>query len=141
MRARGIEKKFPESGFAIHDWTDPAPSLRRDAARFTQFISFVGLTALLLGGIGVGNAIQSYMAKKREIIATFKCLGASSRLVLVVYLIQALLLASVGIAHRAHHRRAHALPRLPRFMPIRSPSRSRSSRILCRSSPRRLPAS
>jgi putative ABC transport system permease protein len=94
----GIESKFPQSGFAIHDWTNPAPSLRRDADRFTQFISFVGLTALLLGGIGVGNAIQSYMAKKREIIATFKCLGAASRLVLVVYLIQALLLASLGIA-------------------------------------------
>lgn len=93
----GIEKEFPQSGFAITDWTDPAPSLRRDADRFTQFISFVGLTALLLGGIGVGNAIQSYMAKKREIIATFKCLGASSRLVLAVYLIQALLLAAIGI--------------------------------------------
>ena len=93
----GIEKEFPQSGFAINDWTDPAPSLRRDAERFTQFINFVGLTALLLGGIGVGNAIQSYMAKKREIIATFKCLGASSSLVLAVYLIQALLLAAVGI--------------------------------------------
>ncbi len=93
-----IESKFPQAGFAIHDWIDPAPSLRRDAGRFTQFISFVGLTALLLGGIGVGNAIQSYMAKKREIIATFKCLGAPARLVLVVYLIQALLLAAVGIA-------------------------------------------
>lgn len=93
-----IEKRFPQSGFAIHDWTDPAPSLRRDADRFTQFISFVGLTALLLGGIGVGNAIRSYMAKKREVIATFKCLGATSCLVLKVYLIQALLLASLGIA-------------------------------------------
>ena len=93
-----IESRFPQAGFAIHDWMDPAPSLRRDAARFTQFISFVGLTALLLGGIGVGNAIQSYMAKKREIIATFKCLGSPSRLVLMVYLIQALLLASLGIA-------------------------------------------
>ncbi|HUU66327.1 MAG TPA: FtsX-like permease family protein [Methyloceanibacter sp.] len=95
---KGIETKFPQSGFAIHDWTDPAPSLRRDAKRFTQFINFVGLTALLLGGIGVGNAIQSYMAKKRDIIATFKCLGASSRLVLNVYLIQALLLALIGIS-------------------------------------------
>jgi putative ABC transport system permease protein len=94
----GIETRFPQAGFAIHDWTDPAPALRRDADRFSQFISFVGLTALLLGGIGVGNAIQSYMAKKREIIATFKSLGAPSRLVLAVYLIQALLLASVGIA-------------------------------------------
>jgi putative ABC transport system permease protein len=94
---KGIETEFPQAGFAIHDWTDPAPSLHRDAERFTQFINFVGLTALLLGGIGVGNAIQSYMAKKREIIATFKCLGATSRLVLNVYLIQALLLASIGI--------------------------------------------
>jgi putative ABC transport system permease protein len=94
----GIESRFPQSGFAIHDWTDPAPSLRREADRFTQFINFVGLTALLLGGIGVGNAIQSYMNKKRDIIATFKCLGAASRLVLAVYLIQALLLAAVGIA-------------------------------------------
>jgi putative ABC transport system permease protein len=94
---QGIESKFPQSGFAIRDWTDPAPSLRRDADRFTQFVSFVGLTALLLGGIGVGNAIQSYMAKKRDIIATFKCLGAPSRLVLNVYLLQALMLALLGI--------------------------------------------
>lgn len=95
---KDIETKFPQAGFAIHDWTDPAPTLRRDAERFTQFINFVGLTALLLGGIGVGNAIQSYMAKKRDIIATFKCLGATSRLVLNVYLIQALLLALIGIS-------------------------------------------
>jgi len=93
-----IESKFPQAGFAIYDWTDPAPSLRREVDRFTQFISFVGLTALLLGGIGVGNAVESYMTKKREIIATFKCLGATNRLVLAVYLIQALLLTAVGIA-------------------------------------------
>jgi putative ABC transport system permease protein len=92
-----IEAKFPESGFAINDWTDPAPSIRREVKRFTQFISLVGLTALLLGGIGVGNAIGSYMAKKRGVIATFKTLGASSRLVLAVYLIQALMLAGIGI--------------------------------------------
>ena len=92
-----MEAAFPQSGFAIRDWTDPAPSLRRNAQRFTQFINFVGLTALLLGGIGVGNAIQSYMAKKRDVIATFKCLGATSGLVLRVYLIQAVMLAGLGI--------------------------------------------
>ena len=141
MAARkSIETKFPQSGFAIHDWTDPAPSLRRDADRFTQFINFVGLTALLLGGIGVGNAIQSYMAKKREIIATFKCLGATSRLVLNVYLIQALLLATIGISSAwcsAPWRPASS----PRSMPTRFPSSSRSSPIPCRSSSPRSPAS
>jgi putative ABC transport system permease protein len=93
-----IETKFPESGFAITDWTDPAPSIRREVQRFTQFIGLVGLAALLLGGIGVANAIGSYMAKKRQIIATFKTLGATSRLVLAVYMIQALMLAGLGIA-------------------------------------------
>jgi putative ABC transport system permease protein len=92
-----MEARFPEGGFAINDWTDPAPSVRREVKRFTQFISLVGLAALLLGGIGVANAIGSYMAKKRGVIATFKTLGASSRLVLAVYLIQALMLAGLGI--------------------------------------------
>ena len=92
-----IEAKFPESGFAITDWTDPAPSIRREVQRFTKFISLVGVAALMLGGIGVANAIGSYMAKKRQVIATFKTLGASGRLVLAVYLIQALMLAGLGI--------------------------------------------
>ena len=60
-------------------------------------MSLVGLAALLLGGIGVGNAIGSYMAKKRMVIATFKSLGASTPLVLRAYLLQSLLLASIGI--------------------------------------------
>ena len=93
-----IETRFPDSGFAVTDWTDPAPSIRREVKRFTQFISLVGLAALLLGGIGVANAIGSYMAKKRQVIATFKTLGATSRLVLAVYMIQALMLAGLGIA-------------------------------------------
>ena len=127
-----IESKFPQAGFAIRDWTDPAPALRRDAGRFTQFISFVGLTALLLGGIGVGNAIQSYMAKKRDIIATFKCLGAPSRQVLMVYLIQALMLATIGIA-LGLVLGALAPVYFPRSTPTCCPSSSPSSRIPCRS--------
>ena len=106
----GIESEIPRKRLQHHDWTDPAPSIRREAQRFTQFVSLVGLAALLLGGIGVGNAIGSYMAKKRAVIATFKCLGASSRLVLAVYLIQALLLASLGIAFGLIAWRAHPCP-------------------------------
>ncbi|MEG6507901.1 FtsX-like permease family protein [Methyloligella sp. 2.7D] len=94
---QAVQRAFPESGFAVNDWTDPAPSLRRDAHRFTQFIGLVGLTALLLGGIGVGNAIHAYMTKKRTVIAIFKSLGASSRLVLTIYLLQALMLTALGI--------------------------------------------
>ena len=94
----GFMNKFPQSGFDVRDWTDPAPAIRRGAERFTQFINFVGLTALLLGGIGVGGAIGGYMAKKRKVIATFKCLGASSRFVLAIYALEAFFLAVLGIS-------------------------------------------
>jgi len=93
-----FETKFPQSGFDVRDWTDPAPSIRRGAERFTQFINFVGLTALLLGGIGVGGAIGGYMAKKRKVIATLKCLGASSRFVLAIYALESFFLAVTGIS-------------------------------------------
>ena len=75
-----IEAKFPESGFGITDWTDPAPSIRREVKRFTQFISLVGLGALLLGGIGVANAIGSYMMTRHR--RKFKQMPEITRIVI-----------------------------------------------------------
>ena len=76
------------------------------------------------------------MAKKRGVCATFKTLGASSRLVLSVYLIQALMLAGIGIVVGLVLG-ALTLGFSPPPMARRCPSRSRSSRILCRFSGRR----
>ncbi|HKS86620.1 MAG TPA: FtsX-like permease family protein, partial [Pseudolabrys sp.] len=64
--------------------------------RFTQFLTIVGLTALLVGGVGVGNAVKSHLDRRRETIATMKALGATGRDVFVVYLIQVFLLAIIG---------------------------------------------
>ena len=45
--------------------------------------------ALLLGGIGVASAMGAYMAQKADTVAVLRCLGATSREVLAVYLAQA----------------------------------------------------
>src|SRR6185437_1191529 len=58
----------------------------------------VGLTALLVGGVGVGNAVKSHLDRRRETIATFKALGAGGRRVFAIYLVQVLLLALLGAA-------------------------------------------
>src|SRR3546814_14063918 len=55
------------------------------------------LTALLVGGVGVGNAVRSYLEGKTATIATLKCLGAPGRLIFQVYMAQILALALVGI--------------------------------------------
>jgi putative ABC transport system permease protein len=65
--------------------------------RFSQFLTLVGLTALIVGGVGVANAVRAFLDAKRSTIATFKCLGAPASVVTTIYLVQILLLAAVGI--------------------------------------------
>jgi putative ABC transport system permease protein len=63
-----------------------------------MFLSFAGLTALLIGGVGVAGAVRNYLDGKAATIATLKCLGASGGLVTATYLLQILVLAGLGTA-------------------------------------------
>jgi putative ABC transport system permease protein len=87
---------FPEAGWDIRNRSNASPQLERNVERFTQFLTIVGLTALLVGGVGVGNAVKSHLDRRREIIATMKALGASGKRVFAIYLTQVLMLATVG---------------------------------------------
>jgi putative ABC transport system permease protein len=89
---------FPEAGWRIRSFSDAAPNLQQLLDRLTMFLTLVGLTALLVGGVGIGNAVESYLREKIGTIATLKCLGAPLRLVFITYLIQILLLALAGVA-------------------------------------------
>ncbi|KQT82266.1 ABC transporter permease [Aurantimonas sp. Leaf443] len=90
--------RFPASGFGIRTAAEAAPSLQRNIERFSQFLTLVGLTALIVGGVGVANAVNAYLDAKRPVIATFKSLGAGGGFVVTVYLVQILTLAAIGIA-------------------------------------------
>lgn len=90
-------QKFPEAGWSIRDRANAAPALSANIKRFSQFLTLVGLTALVVGGVGVGNAVRAHVASKRGVIATFKCLGASGRFAFLVYLFQILIIAALGI--------------------------------------------
>ena len=68
------------------------------STRFSQFLTLVGLTALIVGGVGVANAVRACLDSKRGVIATFKCLGAPGALIFMIYLMQITLIALVGIA-------------------------------------------
>ncbi len=89
--------KFPEAGWNIRTRLNASPSLSANIERFSQFLTLVGLTALIVGGVGVANAVRSYLESKRKVIATFKSLGASSGFIVAIYLIQITLIALIGI--------------------------------------------
>jgi putative ABC transport system permease protein len=92
-----IKQGLPEGGFTVRDRRDPSPQVSRTLERLRQFLTLVGLTALLVGGVGVANAVATYIDRRRKIIAAFKSLGATSRTILWTHLLQVMMIALVGI--------------------------------------------
>jgi len=92
-----LQADFPDAGWRIQDRSDAAPGLRRFVEQVALFLNFVGLTALVVGGVGVANAVKSYLDGKRDVIAIFKSMGASGALVFRLYLVQVMVLAFLGI--------------------------------------------
>jgi len=90
-------EKFPQAGWSVRTRTNAAPALSSNIERFSQFLTLVGLTALVVGGVGVANAVRAYLDGKRGVIATFKSLGASGGFVFTVYLVQILIIAGIGV--------------------------------------------
>ncbi|MDB5690218.1 MAG: hypothetical protein JWL91_2094 [Sphingomonas bacterium] len=88
---------FPEAGWRVQDRSDGAPSIRRSVERIGQFLTLVGLTALVIAGIGVGNGVGAYLEGKRQAIATLKTVGASSALIFRLYLIEIGIVAAGAI--------------------------------------------
>ena len=62
-----------------------------------QFLTLVGLAALVIAGIGVGNGVGSYLASKRASIATLKVTGADSSTIFRIYMLQILAVAAAAI--------------------------------------------
>jgi putative ABC transport system permease protein len=86
----------PEAGWEIRSRANASPQLERTISRFTQFLTLVGLAALLVGGVGVANAVKSHIDRRRDVIAAFKALGATGRDVFTIYTTQVIVLAIIG---------------------------------------------
>ncbi len=82
----------------VRDFTNASPNLAEVIERIGVLLALAGLTTLLIGGVGVSNAIRAYMDTRLSTIAILKCVGAPQRLVFKIYLAQILLLSGVGIA-------------------------------------------
>ena len=91
------QSELPDAGWSIRTSDRAAPSLTENVERFSQFLTLVGLTALVVGGVGVANAVRAFLDSKRTVIATLKCLGAPASVVVMVYLFQIAMVASIGI--------------------------------------------
>ncbi len=95
-RAEAAER-FPLAPWVLRNPAEGALGTEEFIGRVSLFLTLVGLTALMVGGVGIANAIRNYLDTKIEAIAIYKCLGASGDFVFRVYVIQVALLAAFGI--------------------------------------------
>jgi len=91
-----LEDQFPAQGFDIDTAERAAPGTDRFVDRLSEFLTLVGLAALVIAGIGIGGGVTSYLDARRQGIATLKILGASSRDIARIYALQIVAASLVG---------------------------------------------
>lgn len=96
-RAR-LAAAFPQAAWQMRDTTDAAPGIGRLLDNLAAFLTLVGLTALLVGGIGVANAVKAYVDGRTHTIAVLKAVGAPARLIAATYGLLVAALSGLGIA-------------------------------------------
>ncbi|NIQ00755.1 MAG: FtsX-like permease family protein [Nitrospinaceae bacterium] len=94
--ASQLKQGLRDKGIAIRTYRDMQSNLTRSVDRMSQYLGALGVIALLMGGIGIAMIIRTFMAQKLDTIAILNCLGATSRTVFQVYLLQAVLMGLIG---------------------------------------------
>jgi len=79
---------FPGAGYDIRTRDRASPGAERFVGRMGEFLTLVGLAALVIAGIGIGGGVASYLEARRASIATLKILGATSGDILRIYALQ-----------------------------------------------------
>lgn len=92
------EETFASSGMRWRDSSNGAPGVARFVERLSAFLILVGLSGLAVGGVGVSAAVRSYLARKTEVIATLRALGANRATIFLTYFIQIGILSLLGVA-------------------------------------------
>jgi putative ABC transport system permease protein len=92
-----LAQTLSDSGFEIRDRLNASPQLAKNIERFTQFLTLVGLTALLVGGTGVANAVSAYIERRRTSMAILKALGATGGMAFAIAFFEIIGLALLGI--------------------------------------------
>ena len=80
----------------ISDYRQGSPVVGRAIDSTTTFLSLISLIALIVGALGVAMAMYSHLQQRMDTIAVMKAVGARSKQVMQIYLIQTLWLGLAG---------------------------------------------
>lgn len=91
-----VREAFPAGGWEAKTRDNAAPGAGRFLSRMAEFLTLIVLTALVIAGIGIANAVASFLRLRQANIATLKVLGADSTLVGRIYALQLVWVAGLA---------------------------------------------
>ena len=91
-----LREQLASESARVSEYRDTQPQLKQFLEQLTRYLGLVGLTALLVGGLGVATSVHAFVREKLHTIAVLKTLGADSATVIGTYVLQALMLGLAG---------------------------------------------
>ena len=92
-----LTEQLADTHIRLRTMVSAAPGFERFISRAELFLTLVGLTALLIGGLGISGGVRAWIVSRMHVIATLKSLGASSALIFRIYMFQIIALSALGI--------------------------------------------
>ena len=91
---RTLRAELPDAEFyRVRTFTEAQPALRRSFTRMGRYLGLVGLLSLLVGGVGVAQVARAWLAGRMDDIAILRCLGATPREVVTLFMAQVVAMA------------------------------------------------
>jgi putative ABC transport system permease protein len=91
-----LRARYASTTVTVRSWHTFEDRLGQNLVIAENYLSLVGFAMVVLGGIGVWSVTRVLVQQKIKSVAILKCLGASSRQVLAIYVSEVMLLALVG---------------------------------------------
>jgi len=92
-----IAERFPDAGWRTRSPADATENLSEFFDLFSRFLTLVGLSSLLVGGVGVSNAVSAYVTERQRSIATMRAIGATGARIMTHFMVQILVLSALGV--------------------------------------------
>ncbi len=92
----GVREQFRGSFVSARSYRSTEDRLGEDLRVAENYLSLIGFVMVVLGGIGVWSVTRVFIGQRIRSIAVMKCLGATSRQILRIYLAQVAALGLLG---------------------------------------------
>jgi putative ABC transport system permease protein len=96
LLVEALRNDFKDEFVNARSYRSTDDEIGRDFDRAENYLSLVGLIIVILGGIAISSVTRVFVLQKMRSIAVLKCIGARSRQIISVYLLQVLTLGLAG---------------------------------------------